>query len=123
MSIALLPSGSAHSSAGPVTAQEIRSTIAVNLKRLREAAGLTQGQLGARAAMPKLMISHFECARRVPCTWSLVRLCRALGAASDEVLGMRKPLPPFWGYQDATPVKVDAAPVNVGGTAANDGAA
>ena len=35
----------------------------------------------------------------------------------------RKPLPPFWEYQDEQPAKVDAAPVDVAGTAANDGVA
>ena len=35
----------------------------------------------------------------------------------------RKPLPPFWEYQDVPPAKVDVAPVDVPGTAANDGVA
>ncbi len=33
---------------------------------------------------------------------------------------VRKPLPPFWEYQDAPPAKVDVVPVDVPGTAAND---
>lgn len=103
--------------------QEVRATVAANLKRLREALKLTQGQLGARVGMSALMVSHFECGRRTPCAWNLVRLCRALGAPADVVLGMRTPLPPFWGYQDEQPVKVDVAPVDVAGTAANDGVA
>ena len=35
----------------------------------------------------------------------------------------RKPLPPFWEYQDEQPAKVDVVPVDVAGTAANDGEA
>ena len=38
-------------------------------------------------------------------------------------LRKRAPLPPFWGYQDEQPAKVDVAPVDVAGTAANDGEA
>lgn len=80
--------GAGQNSPGSVTTQEIRLAVASNLKRLREALKLTQGQLGARVGMPALMVSHFECGRRVPCVASLVRLCRALGAPADVVLGM-----------------------------------
>ena len=42
---------------------------------------------------------------------------------SVEAHCAHKPLPPFWGYQDEQPAKVDVAPVDVAGTAANDGVA
>ena len=35
----------------------------------------------------------------------------------------RKPLPPFWEYQDEQPAAVDLAPVDAVGAAANDGVA
>ncbi len=41
---------------------------------------------------------------------------------SVEAHCAHKPLPPFWEYQDEQPAKVDVAPVDVAGTAANDGA-
>lgn len=80
--------GAGQNSPGSVTMQEVRATVAANLKRLREALKLTQGQLGARVGMSALMVSHFERGRRTPCAWNLVRLCRALGAPADVVLGM-----------------------------------
>lgn len=80
--------GAGQNSPGSVTMQEVRATVAANLKRLREALKLTQGQLGARVGMSALMVSHFECGRRTPCAWNLVRLCRALGVPADVVLGM-----------------------------------
>lgn len=117
------PDGCGQNSLATASRQEIRATVGANLRRLREAMGLTQNQLGAKAGLGGRDVSFFETGRRTPCAWNLVRLCRALGAPADVVLGMRKPLPPFWGYQDERPAKVDVAPVDVAGTAANDGVA
>ncbi len=123
MTLVTAPSGSGQDTPAVASRQEIRNTVGANLRRLREAMGWTQAQLGAKAGLGGRDVSFFETGRRTPCAWNLVRLCRALGAASDEVLGMRKPLPPFWEYQDEQPAKVDVVPVDVAGTAANDGVA
>lgn len=123
MKLVQSPDGCGQNSLATASRQEIRATVGANLRRLREAMGLTQNQLGAKAGLGGRDVSFFETGRRTPCAWNLVRLCRALGAPADVVLGMRKPLPPFWGYQDERPAKVDVAPVDVAGTAANDGVA
>lgn len=89
MKLVQSPDGCGQNSLATASRQEIRATVGANLRRLREAMGLTQSQLGAKAGLGGRDVSFFETGRRTPCAWNLVRLCRALGAASDEVLGMR----------------------------------
>lgn len=55
------------------------STFPGRLRELREAAGLTQGQLAEKAGMTREGIAQLEVGRRSPAWESVVALCRALG--------------------------------------------
>jgi transcriptional regulator with XRE-family HTH domain len=53
--------------------------FAGRLRELREAAGLTQEQLGRRAGMAWRTITHLEAGDRKPTWETVLALCRALG--------------------------------------------
>lgn len=58
----------------------------VVLRAEREAAGLTQDQLAARARLDRTTIGHLECGTRRPSTVSLWRVARALRPRRDYTL-------------------------------------
>jgi transcriptional regulator with XRE-family HTH domain len=58
-------------------------TFAERLAELRTAAGLTQRQLGERAAMSTSTISNYEQGLRQPNWIALFQLCRALGVTHE----------------------------------------
>lgn len=62
------------------------SHLSSNLKREREAKGLTQDQLGQRSGLQNTAISHFEKGRRLPSLPNLCRLCKALGVDANRLL-------------------------------------
>jgi transcriptional regulator with XRE-family HTH domain len=57
-----------------------------NLRRAREAADLTQDELGRRASMNRTQIGILERGERLPRIDTLIRLCGALGISPDPLL-------------------------------------
>jgi transcriptional regulator with XRE-family HTH domain len=57
------------------------------IRRLREAANLTQPELAARAVVPLGTLRNWEQGTRVPMAPAIVKLARALGVTADELLG------------------------------------
>jgi transcriptional regulator with XRE-family HTH domain len=53
------------------------------LRELREAAGLSQGELAARAGISQPRITEYERGRRSPTWESVVRLAMILGVSTD----------------------------------------
>jgi transcriptional regulator with XRE-family HTH domain len=61
------------------------ATFAAALRRLRAAAGLSQGALAAKARCTPTAIQHWENGRRRPTAASLKRLAKALGVPAAEL--------------------------------------
>ena len=61
-----------------------------NLRRLREAAGLTQTELAARVGVKQCSLSAWEIGTAAPSLPNMVRLAEALDTSLDELVG-RKP--------------------------------
>jgi len=61
--------------------------IGANLRRIRTAAGLTQGQLGERADVADATISRIERGRLDPSSDLLGKLAGALRVKADDLLG------------------------------------
>lgn len=69
-------------------------TVGARVRRLRLAAGLSQAELGERIGVTFAAVSQYECGVRVPGgkkietnAEMLLRLARALGTTTDELLG------------------------------------
>ena len=60
-----------------------------NLRRLREAAGLTQIELSARVGVTQAALSAWEIGMAMPSLTNTVRLADALGISIDELLGRK----------------------------------
>lgn len=58
------------------------------LKRLREAAGLSQVQLALRLGLSQGTIAHWEIGRRAPQARHLIKLAKILGCSVDALLGL-----------------------------------
>jgi transcriptional regulator with XRE-family HTH domain len=65
---------------------ETTECFAANLKRQREAAGLSQEALGFEAGLHRTEISLIERAGRQPQLWTIVRLARGLNVAPADLL-------------------------------------
>ena len=66
---------------------DVRDRVGANVKRLREAKGLSQEQLAFDADMHRTYVSGIERGKRNPTVTVLERLAAALGATSSELLG------------------------------------
>ncbi len=66
--------------------------IGQNVRRLREAAGLTQGQLAERAEMADATVSRVERGRLEPSSTLVSKLAGALKVKVDDLLGPVKEL-------------------------------
>ena len=66
--------------------------MGTRLKRLREAAGLSQSGLAQAAGISLRAVQHYEYGTRTFNAEVVVLLAKALGCSSDELLGL-KPLP------------------------------
>jgi len=64
-----------------------RRNVAANVRRLRQAAGLTQAQLASAADVADATISRIERNRLVPSVELAGRLAKALDASVDNLLG------------------------------------
>ena len=58
-----------------------------NLRRLREAAGLTQIELSAKVGVTQAALCAWETGTAMPSVNNLLRLCAALDTSADELLG------------------------------------
>jgi transcriptional regulator with XRE-family HTH domain len=72
----------------------MKETLGQRLKRLREAAGLTQAALADAAGVPIGTIRGYEYDRREPLVGTVVKIARAIGVSLDELAGLN---------DDATP--------------------
>ena len=57
------------------------------LRALRLQAGLTQGELAARAGVSRQLVAAVEAGRNVPAVDAAVALARALGTTVEELFG------------------------------------
>ena len=60
-----------------------------NLRRLREAAGLTQVELSERVGVKQGSLSAWERGEAMPSVSNLLRLCAVLNTSADELLGRK----------------------------------
>lgn len=65
---------------------DVRGRLGANVKRLREARGLSQENLAFEAEMHRTYVSGIERGRRNPTITIVERLAAALGATSCELL-------------------------------------
>ena len=65
---------------------EIRETLAINLRRLRHAAGLSQEELAHRADIDRTYISSIERQQYAASIEVVDRLAKGLGIAASELL-------------------------------------
>ncbi len=78
------------------------------LRRARETAGLTQGELAARAGVSRQLVSGAEQGRHAPSVDTALRLARALGRSVESLFGGDEPgvALPAGGLPEGTPVVV-----------------
>jgi transcriptional regulator with XRE-family HTH domain len=60
----------------------------MRMKRLREAAGLSQPQAAVAAGVPLGTLRGWEQGRRVPSLDKAARLAQAIGVSLDEIAGL-----------------------------------
>lgn len=65
---------------------EIRETLAINLRRLRHAAGLSQEELAHRADIDRTYISSIERQQYAASIEVVDRLAKGLGVGASELL-------------------------------------
>lgn len=63
---------------------ELVTTFAENLRRFREARGLSKTELANAAGLNKMAITRYEKAERTPVWPAVVRLAHALGCSTDD---------------------------------------
>lgn len=68
------------------SSQERIMTIATNLKRIREAKKLTQREVWEAAEISKSSLTAYEGGRSDPTGDTIVKLAKALGVTTDELL-------------------------------------
>ena len=69
-----------------MTPSERAMTIGANLKRCREAKGLTQHDVWEAAGISKSSYTSYETGRAMPSADKVVALAHALGTTTDELL-------------------------------------
>lgn len=60
-----------------------------NIKRAREAAGITQTALAEKLNVNQMAISRWENNNRTPNVVTFREICRAIGVSADELLELR----------------------------------
>ena len=65
---------------------DVRSRVGANVKRLREAKGLSQEELAFDAEMHRTYVSGIERGKRNPTVTVIERLANAVGAKPSELL-------------------------------------
>jgi len=65
-------------------------TLGQRLARLRKERGLTQGEVAKRTGLTQVLVSNYECDRLRLSAEMAVRFVKALGIASEDLLGEKK---------------------------------
>lgn len=65
-------------------------SIDFNIKKLREAEGLTQTELAERLGVDQSMISHIENGRKDPGVKLLIDIAEVLHCTTDELVAKKK---------------------------------
>lgn len=65
--------------------------IANNIRKERERQGMTQMDLALTTGLKTSAISHFECGRRLPTIYNLIKVADALCVSLDFLCGRKKP--------------------------------
>jgi len=73
-----------------VNTEQSRKRFRERLREWRQRRGLTQAELGKKADVPTVSVSHFETGHRFPNAESLRRISDALGVSADYLLGRAK---------------------------------
>jgi transcriptional regulator with XRE-family HTH domain len=68
-------------------ARETEETMGERMKRLREAAGMSQPQLARKADIPLPTLRNFEQDRRIPRLDVAARLAKAIGCNLEDLAG------------------------------------
>ncbi|MBE3589966.1 MAG: helix-turn-helix domain-containing protein [Firmicutes bacterium] len=76
-----------------MTDEQLRETLARQLRRFREAAGMSQADLGRAAHVDDSAISRIEGKSRLPALDTLVRIAEALSVPISALLGETQSLP------------------------------
>ncbi len=63
-------------------------TFGLRLRQIRELRGWTQKELGEKANLTNMTISHFECNRRVPSLENFARIANVLKTDTFFLLGL-----------------------------------
>lgn len=61
----------------------------MEIKRLREAAGMRQYELAARMGIKQASVSAWESGQAYPSAENLIKLAGILGCSTDEILGLK----------------------------------
>lgn len=61
-------------------------TLGEELRKAREAAGLTQEELGYKAKVDRTYVSMLERGKNSPTVEVLLRICRVLGVPASELI-------------------------------------
>jgi len=71
--------------------QKEQSPIGKRISQAREAAGLSQAELGARLGVSQQVVAAWERKLTGIHSTSLAKLCEELGVSSDQLLGLKRP--------------------------------
>ncbi|RKH34913.1 XRE family transcriptional regulator [Corallococcus praedator] len=71
----------------PAVSQPLASTIGDAARAARTRLGLTQAEVALRVGLASAVYSRMERGRILPSVSTLQRLCAALGASPDELMG------------------------------------
>ena len=72
-------------------ADDERTRLALNLKDLREARGLTQQELSDRSGVPRPTLAHLESGQGNPTLSVLIKVAAALGIGIEALVSVSKP--------------------------------
>jgi transcriptional regulator with XRE-family HTH domain len=73
-------------------ADDLSANLAENLRRLREARGLTQQDLSSVSGVPRPTVAHLESGAANPTLGVLVRVATALGVVIEDLVAARRRL-------------------------------
>ena len=66
--------------------EDLRKTVAYNLKFLREKRGLTQAELANIAKIPRTAVGRYEACIRTPTLINILRIAKALDVTPNDLL-------------------------------------
>src|SRR5512134_2593102 len=72
-------------------ADDERTRLALNLKGLREARGLTQQELSDRSGVPRPTLAHLESGQGNPTLSVLIKVAASLGIGIEALVSATKP--------------------------------